>query len=826
MLKTVIAGLRTRPVRFLLSVVAIALGVAFVSGSFILTDSVRAGVHAAVAYRLRGVDLEITSPRGVLDDTALARVRQVPGVGAAEGRAEISTPVAVDGRARDAGAMAVPADPQLRPFDLASGHLPSSATEVATAEELRYSVGRNITLYGLDGTAHSFTVVGTFNRPRDAGIGAPQFLLSPDAVRQLAPRANYGAIEVRAASGVTLDQLTRGLAGAVPGAQVATAADAAGELINEAAPDSAGLTKFFSAFAVLSVIVAGLVIVNSFTILVAQRTYELALLRCVGARRAQVFGSVLAEAAVVGAVASVVGLAGGIGVAAALQAITDGPSAGVYLPLGARTAVESVAIGVLVTVLAAVLPARAATRVAPVAALRSQHEGPTGRAGLPRAVVGIVSLLTGVGAGVLAMFVETSSGVALVLLAMIALLLAVLAFGPLLIGPVVRVLSAALAPVLGQPSKLAALNADRNPRRTAATAAALTIGLAVVTLITTMASGVEAGKNQGLDKELTADYTVTMAVSNRALPASLATTLARIPGVASTATRKSFSGDLGSLGPYSMAAVQANALGGLLHPTVLSGTLDQFGAGDLAVSSELAKNADLKVGDTVRAAHDGTVPLRVTAIYDGTRAPGLDLGLAFVDLSQQQAIVAHGTPAYDESVLVRLSPTADADQVRPALTRALSSEPLAQLNSIADIKQQMAAPMRSTLDLMWALTALAVLIAFAGIANTMSLSVIERGRESALLRALGLTKRRLGATVMTESVFVALFGAACGLAVGIGSAWLFARVASTGADPVVFSLPWGRLGILGAGAVLAAPLATLAPARHAARGSLATTMTT
>ncbi|MFD2420306.1 FtsX-like permease family protein [Amycolatopsis pigmentata] len=824
MLKTVIAGLRTRPVRFLLSLVAIALGVAFVSGSFILTDSVRAGVHAAVAYRLRGVDLEITSPRGVLDDTTLARVRQVPGVGAAEGRMEISTPVAVDGRARDAGAMAVPADPRLRPFDLANGHLPDSATEVATAKELPYSIGRSITVYGRDGTAHSFTVVGTFSRPRDAGIGAPQFLLSPDAVRLLAPQANYGAIEVRAASGMSLEELTKGLTGAVPGAQVATAADAAEQLIDEAAPDSAGLTGFFSAFAVLSVIVAGLVIVNSFTILVAQRTRELALLRCVGARRAQVFGSVLAEAAVVGAVASVVGLASGIGVAAALQAIANGPSVGV--PLSARTAVESVAIGVLVTVLAAALPARAATKVAPVAALRGRHESPSGRAGLVRAAVGIVSLLAGVGAGVLATFADTSSGVALVLLATIALLLAVPAFGPLLIGPVVRVLSAAFTPVLGQPAKLAALNADRHPRRTAATAAALTIGLAVVTLITTTASGVEAGKNRGLDKELTADYVVTMAVSNRSLPANLATTLARIPGVASTATRKSFSGDLGSLGPYSMAAVQASALGGLLHPTVLSGTLDRFGAGDLAVSSELAKNAAVKVGDTVRAAHDGAVPLRVTAIYDATRAPGLGLGLAFVDLSQQQAIASHGSPAYDESVLVRLSPTADADQVRPALTQALSSEPLAQLNSIADLKAQMAAPLRSTLDLMWALTALAVLIAFAGVANTMSLSVLERTRESALLRALGLTKRRLGATVMTESVFVALFGAAGGLAVGIVSAWLFARVASTDANPVLFTLPWGRLGILVVGAMLAAPLAALAPARHAARGSLATAMTT
>jgi putative ABC transport system permease protein len=282
----------------------------------------------------------------------------------------------------------------------------------------------------------------------------------------------------------------------------------------------------------------------------------------------------------------------------------------------------------------------------------------------------------------------------------------------------------------------------------------------------------------------------------------------------------SFNGDLGSYGVYGMTAVSGDAVGTVLRPVVLSGRLDHLRPGEIAVSKQLASESGLKVGDTVPA----KAPLRVVAVYDSLDAPGVELGLALVDLGQQPAIAQAASISYDGSLLVKLAPGVDAGQARPSLARALSGEPLAQLNSIADIKEQMATPVRGTLNLLWALTALAVLIAFAGIANTLSLSVLERTRESALLRALGLTRGGLGASVMTESVFVALLGAACGLLVGTVSAWLLARVASTDAEPVLFALPWDRLGVLLAAAVLAAPLAALVPARRASRESLTAAM--
>ncbi|MEA5363027.1 FtsX-like permease family protein [Amycolatopsis sp., V23-08] len=821
MLRTVLAGLRARPLRLLLSAVAIALGVAFVAGAFILSDAVGARLRAGVAFETRGVDASISATgRGaVLDDTTVAKVRAVPGVAAAEGRVTASAPLRdTTGRPRDSAVTALAADPGLRPFDLAGGRFPRTDGEIAMdgPTAAGRALGQPVTVFGEDGRPRTFTLVGTVTRPADSGLGGAPLVLLPEAVHELAPSTAIGEIVVRAPDAPRLvADLTRAVGGR--GVDVLTGREAAAQLLRETAPDSTGLTKFFTAFAVLAMIVAAMVITNSFTILVTQRARELALLRCIGAGKRQVFAGVLAEAVVVGAVASVAGLSGGLGIAAVLQAITGET---VHLPLAGRTIVAASAIGVLVTVAAAALPAWAATRVAPVEALRTPLEGRSARPRWPRAVVAGVLLAGGVAAVVVALNVGAESGAAFAVTAMVACLAALLAAGPLLAGPVVRLLGVAGTPLLGRPARLAALNADRNPKRTAASAAALTIGLAVVALVTTMAAGVEAGRGQGLDEQLRADFVVTSVAATRPLPTTLADTLAAVPGVAVAAPRHSFSGDLGPYGPYAMAAVRGDVLGSLLRPAVLSGRLDRLGPGELAVSKELAAQTGLAVGDTVRAGPvDRPVPLRVVAVYDAVDAPGADLGLALVDLGQQAAI-ARGDHGYDDSVLVRLDSGVSANQVRPALEQALAGAPLARLDSVAEVEDQLSAPLRGTLDLLWALTALAVLIAFAGIANTLSLSVLERTRESALLRALGLTRAGLGATIAAESVFVALLGAACGLALGVGSAWLMTRVASTPGEPVLFALPWARLGVLVAAAVLAAPLAALLPARRAARGSL------
>ncbi|MBM7813709.1 ABC transporter permease [Saccharothrix algeriensis] len=827
MLRTVVAGLRARPLRLLLSAFATALGVAFVAGAFVLSDAVGAGLREAAAVQYRNVDASITSARGgpALDDELLARVRAVPGVAAAEGRGAVGAPLRdTSGRVVDAAAEALAADERLRAFDLVAGRVPGDAGEIALERRAAAgrALGQPVTVFDHGGAERAFTLVGTFSRPEDPGIGSARLVLLPEAVRLLSPRAPHGAIAVRAEPGVGRARLVADLDRAVGGrgVTVETGEQATARLVAGTPADGAGLTGFFTAFAVLAVVVAAMVIANSFTILVAQRAGELALLRCVGAGRRQVFAGVLAEAAAVGAVASAVGLAGGIGVAAAAQAIAGGPEAAVHLPLTARTVVVAPAVGVLVTALAAVLPAWAATRVAPVEALRAPSAGGSARAGRSRAVVASAAAVAAVGVAVLALRAEPGDGAALAVVAVLLLLGAAVAAGPLVAGPAVRALGALCSPLLGPPARLAALNAARDPRRTAAGAAALTIGFAVVSLVTSVAAGVEAGRGRGVDQQVVAEFAVTSVIPTRPLPDALGDALAAVPGVAVVVPRRAFPADLGPHGAYGLAAVRGDALGSVLRPAVLSGRLDRLGPGELAVHRQLAEETGLAVGDTVPAGPAANpVPLRVVAVYDSVDATGADLALGLVDLAQLPSLSLQGDRGHDDSHLVRLAEGADPEEVRPALERALAGAPLARLHGVADLRAEAAAPLRGTLDLLWALAAMAVLIAFAGIANTLSLSALERTRESALLRALGLTRGGLRAALVAESVFVALLGASCGLLLGAGSAWLVARVASSAGEPVLFALPWDRLGALLGAAVLAAPLAAAAAARRAARVS-------
>ncbi|QNE76743.1 FtsX-like permease family protein [Streptomyces finlayi] len=826
MLRVILAGLRARPLRLLMSAVAICLGVAFVAASLILSDSADARLRTAIAFETRGVDASISAIGGssALDDALLARVRQVPGVAAAEGRSTVSTPLrGGDGRPTDTVALALPTDAQLRPFDLASGRFPRTAGEIAMEHSRAHAPGRTVTLLEQDGEPRSFTLVGTFRRPTDSGIGSASLVLLPQDVRRFAPGQPYGEIVVRATSDTEQQQIADTLTRAVGknGVTVVTGQEAAARLLSSTAPSGAQTATFLTAFAVLAMVVAAMVITNSFSILITQRAREAALLRCIGARRRQVFAGVLGEAAVVGAVASAAGLVVGLGMAAALQTLPTGEESAVHVPLTTRTIVMALVLGVLTTLAAAVLPARAATRTPPVEALRSPQQRMATTAMRYRSAATVLLLAVAVTSAAYAMRAAPQDGAALSVMAMVALLGATLVAGPLLVGPFVRVLGEACTPLLGQPARMAALNAAQHPRRTAASAAALTVGLAVVSLATTVTAGVEAGRTHGLEDQVAADFTVTSVVSHRPLPAALPATLTALPGVASVAQRQSFSGDLGKYGLHGMAAVRGDAVGTLLRPVVLSGRLDQLRPGELAVSDQLAKETGLGTGDTVRAGSPHhPVTLRVVAVYDAVAAPGADLGLALVDLTQLSALAAEGSTIHDPSLLIGLTAHADPQEIRPRLEKALATAPLARLDSSADVKEQMTAPLRSTLDLLWALTALSVLIAFAGIANTLSLSVLERTRESALLRTLGLTRNGLRATLVTESILIALLGSVCGLLVGIGAAWLLAEVASTDAEPVLFTLPWGRLGTLLAAALLAAPLAALAPARRSARTSL------
>ncbi|GAB3136491.1 FtsX-like permease family protein [Micromonospora sonneratiae] len=842
MSRVILAGLRARTGRLLFSAIAIAiaLAVAFVTGARVLDEAVGVGLRAELAGQARNVDASITAglhgnqTSNPLNDEVLRKVRQIPGVAAAEGRLTVQAPlVGVTGRASDAAATALPADPLLRPYELVEGRYPETDREVTldrrTATESGYRLGQPVRVLTEDGQQREFTLVGTF-RPAVPGsqLGTGrQLLLRPDALRLLTPDGSYSEIVARATSGTDqrqlVDQITRTLDRS--DLVVMTGAAAVDQLLAQTAPQTPDFARFFSTFALIALAVAAMVIYNTFGILVTQRTRELALLRCVGASKRQVFTGVLAEAAATGAVASMLGLFGGVGLAALLQLLigafgVEGEAA-VHTPVTTRTVLLAGAVGVLVTMAASLVPAYAATRVAPVAALRTRSDGPTKAAHDSRLRSAVTALLalTGTGLAVFGLEAGAERGVALIGLCLLALLGAALAAGPLLVGPIVRTLGGVPRRLAGTPGLLACTNATRNPRRTAATAAALMLGLTVVALITTVVATAGHSVEQAIDRQYPVDYTLTSAVPPRPLPPALLETISTLDEVAVAAPSQSLGVDLGPAGGYWLTAVDGRAIGSLLRPGVLDGQLDRLGPDELAISRQLADETGLAVNQTLPVStRHGRVDMRVTAIYDSVDGPDIDLGLGLMDLTTLDTLDP-STTGY-QNIMVKMRPGIGLAEGRSAIEQAVSGSPLTQLASSEDLKKRAAEQFQQLLGYLWALIGLAVVIALAGIGNTLSLSVLERTRESALLRALGLTRGQLRATLMIESVLIALMGAALGLVLGVGSAWLISRVAASSAMPMTMTVPFGQLGLALATTVLAAPLATLLPARRAARRSI------
>lgn len=830
MLRTIIAGLRARTARLVLSSVAIALGVAFVTGTLVLGDAMNASLRDEFAKGARNVDVSVTlsgdAPEDVrgISPEALAKIRQAPGVAGADSRDLHQVPLlAANGKAKPSWAVSLPTNEKLREFDLVDGRYPTSADEIAvdkrTAATAKLTVGHQVVLLGKDDQRLTYTLVGTYQQGTNqmSLSGYDHVALTPEAFQALEPERLPYQVVATAAAGFSQQQVADNVRKAVgtTAFRVQTGEELTQETLERVEEQSGEFTTVLLAFAIIALVVAAMVIYNTFTILVAQRTRELALMRCVGASRGQVFRGVLAEAVVMGLAASVIGLLGGIGVSALLQrlvySIGNGGEGTVLLPVTATTVLAAFAVGTLVTVLAAVLPARKATRVAPVAALRSQPDSgeEVHRTGVLRVLTAVLFGVVGVGAVVLGMGMDDEDAAMFTSGAgTMALLAAVLVLGPLLVGPVNRVLGAVPRALLGVPAKLASANAARNPKRTAATTAALMIGVTIVALVTVVANSAKETANAQIDERMPADYTVTSAVHDRPLPQELADRLAALPEVAQTAPTTVVYGDRGYFN-----GVPRDAIGSLFRPTVTSGSLADLGDGTIAVNAEYAKREGVSVGSTVTIKAEGAEPqqLRVIAVVEGQR---LSDGIMTTETSQRFPSAAEGY----ESILVKL-----ADGVangRAAVEKVTDPSPLAVLDSAAETKEQLNQQLNQVLGFIWALIGLAVVIALFGIANTLTLSVLERTRESALLRALGLTRGQLRLMLVVESVLMALMGAAIGLLLGIGFGWVITQALSNDTMSVDLVVPFGQIGVMLAGAVVAAIAAAALPARRAARTSV------
>ncbi len=850
MLRTTLARVRANAGRMVASCVAIALAVAFVAATLALTASSQRAVLDAVAGRFASSDAvvtdvpgEVVTDQGAMDPAALARAEALlsgrPWVAAVTADLGLLVDLRLPERAGRQVVTArgvTPAGP-LRWQRVSAGRLPEAGGEVAVSPRLSARLGEVLTITPqLRGdlvrprpqpVAVRVRVVGIVDLGADPTAGVRgQVFATPgqaaawDTAASGTPLPVLQRLRVAATTGTSPEELVTRvrsvLAGdpATAGLLVATGSESAQEVADAYAGDTAGVTAALLVFAVIALVVAGLVITNTFAVVLAHRTRELALLRCVGASTAQVVRGVLAEAVVVGAGASVLGAAAGVALAAGATLVLDSvdtpvPLGAVVVPVGGL--LIAVAVGTTVTVLAALVPARAAVRVPPLAALRPlEPVAVVTRRGLLRLALGL-SLLVASAVGL----VLSSLGGQLVpaVVAGVVNFLAVVLLAQRAVPPVVALAGRLAASVGGVPASLAAANALRDPRRTAATATALLVGVTLTASVVVGAASTRATATAQLDAHHPVDATVR---ADEPLPADMADRLAGVHQVAAAAavTRGTITVDGQEVVAHGVDPVAAAA-------TVRSERLQPLPRpGSMVVGRSAADRLGIAAGQQVTLrGPSGTRALTARLAAGATR----ELLLDAADLSALDAARA------TDEVWVRLTPGLDVAAQVAAVDRiteaAAGASPTSSVTAGAAQRQALDEIVDLLLLVMTCLLAVAVLIALLGVGNTLALSVVERRRESGLLRALGLTRRQLSATLVWEAVLVA--GVAALLGTGLGVVYGAAGTGAVlgGGGPVAAVVPWLPLAGIVAASALAGALASVVPARRAARTPLLAALT-
>ena len=810
------ANLVAKKLRLLTTALAIILGVAFTAGTMILTDTMTASVDSAIDQISDGVDTvvrgerigetEIYTPRADVPVAELDRIRSIDGVAGAaaysDGYAHV---IDVDGKALDTPqsvALAWIDDPELSMFEIVEGTGPVGTGQVAlaadTAGEAGVAVGDDVDVITRLGR-ETFTVTGLaeFDGGTDFGTTAFTFFHPSDADGRLSEPGTVTAVLVRGDGSLSEEQLTARIAATIDGYDVVTGSEQAAEQKSDAADMIGIFETILLVFGGIALFVGSFTIANTFTITVAQRTKELALVRAVGASRRQVLASVVSEALALGIIAAGLGLLGGLGVAQGLTAVFG--AAGLEFPerslvIQPDTVVTSLLTGVVVTVLAALIPARRAASVAPVEAMR-ETAIESSASSRRRKLVGTV--LTSVGGVAMALGV-TGGSAAIVGLGSVVLFIASIAVGPMLVQPVAGLIAVPMRR-LGASGRLAAANARRNPKRSAATAAALTIGVMLVAGASMFASTARETILGDVDQAVVADGVVRPVGATPGLPATIGDELAAVPGV-DVVPMQVLDADVD--GSYeTLAGIDVDRAAGMVQLEVVDGVL----GGGLTVGDRLAESRDWTVGDVVAVTFPDGVEdqITVTAVIEQT--------LSFPSIIAPYQVVAEHGDALDRAVFV----TGD-DAALAAAEVALADAPTAILDTVDGYAASLAGPLDMMLTLVMGFLGLAIVIAVLGIATTIGLSVHERTRELGVLRAVGMSRRQVKRAIRLESITIAVFGTVLGMAMGLG---FTAAALSTLSDdgfvaPVV---PVQALVSIGVGAVVAGVVAAALPARRASR---------
>lgn len=834
MLKTTFAGLRAHVPRLMLSALAVVLGVAFVTGTFTLTATIKAGFFDRFAAQARNVDVAVEPParagkeRPTVARPALDAVRRLPGVASAEGRLS-GTAAVLDGAGKVIGgapgtAIDVPVDPRFRDFTVISGRVPATPSEALldkdTAAREHLGTGDTVTAAGPRQVRVTLRISGVMDlgvNKRLEGSGAPVIALPSAAAETLTGAAGYDRIDIGAAGGVGPGALAARVRAAVgPRVRVVTGARLARDLADSVTHQADLLLEGLLIFGLVALLVAALVIENTFKILTAQRMRELALLRCVGATRRQVFGGVLAEAFVVGLAGSAAGVVAGLGLALGAERVMDALGAGfpsASLTVSPGVAALGLAAGTGVTMAAALLPAVLATRIPPVAALRAQAEDGTGDVRRRWVRIAVAVVLAGAGVAIAAAGVPRGrDGLLTVAAGGCVFFLATLIAGPFLVGALTAVLGRPLLSLGGVPARLAVAGVRRNPRRTATTMIALTIGVGLMTLFSVVLATAGRFADDQMDAHYPADYVISPTGDSATIPSWVAPRLRGLPEIEAVAEMRADGRGRIAGGGVDVAAADPSAYRSIYRPRLASGTLDGLGDGRIALYRPLARALGARVGEsvTLTAPRGDARTFTVAAIFT-SRFAGEQALVSWADFTR-----CFG-PGGDDTVGVRVRHGVTPARSRAAIDRVVASLPLARVDSIASYKAQLNTAIDQMTAMLAALLATAVMIALFGVANTLSLSVLERTRESALLRALGLTRRQLRRTVSVEAVLIGLMGGLVGVALGSAFGWAASEafLHDSGGGTVVF--PVARiLGYL-AVAALAGLLAAVVPARRAAR---------
>ncbi|MFJ4977367.1 ABC transporter permease [Streptomyces coeruleorubidus] len=832
MFRTALRNVLAHKARLLMTVLAVMLGVAFVSGTLVFTNTISDAFQKSSAKGFDQVDVAVTADYqdaegdrvGKLHDltqATLDKSERVPGAASAIGVVQGFTAIAdKDGKLIGEGFQSQGGnywdtkDPR---YPLVSGHAPKGRGEVLidseTAKRAGYKVGDTVRM-SVDGPVLTPKITGIFTTDDgNVAAGGSLTLFDTATAQKLFGKAGvYDQIDVEAKPGITQAALKTELDEALPEGTVATTtgkqlADDQAETI---ARSMSGMQTALLVFAGIALFVGTFIIANTFTMLVAQRTKELALMRAVGASRRQVTRSVLIEAFVVGAVAAVAGLVAGIGIGAGLRSlmgtfdatVPDGP-----LIIKPATILTALAVGILVTMLAAWLPGRRAAKIPPVAAMNSVHAKATTKSLVLRNTLGALVSAAGIAVILVATTMDGSDGQVPMGFGAVLLIIGVFILTPLLSRPLI----AAAAPVLrafGISGKLARQNSVRNPRRTAATASALMIGLTLITGMTVMAGSLQQAIEKMASSSIKADYVVSMANGNPLSP-DVEKKLERTDGVTATSPMLNAVSRIDGRTEY-LTGVNGAAIGELAGPKVDTGSF-KVGGTRVVVDSETAKSYGWKAGSAFTVSFEDGKKQKLTVA--GTYESNDFLSGILLD---QATLAPHESDPYNMKVMVKTSGgTSGATQDK--LEKSLGTNPAIKVQDKQAISNEIAQMFTLMLNMVYGLLAMAVIVAVLGVINTLAMSVFERSQEIGMLRAIGLDRKGIKRMVRLESLVISLFGGVLGIGLGVFFGWAAGELLATRLATYELVLPWARMGIFLLLAATVGVLAALWPARRAAR---------